>query len=220
MNGTLIIILKILVAWLLVEVPNWIRRLKKLYYVPIYFSIFPLRELNANLSNYLGEDYFIGYGQSLSDDELKNLKRKIITHSIFSMVIAAILIPSIAGFILAFFMEEQIFIYSLIAISGYKVSRINFAVFDFHKHAIASKKNILLLILIYIGYLGVFIQMFRQSYDWTLTYVNANNWSGMLNDLADLIFSKGIAQGIVLAAFTALIISQFTDKEIRKENLQ
>ena len=220
MNTTLIIIVKIVSTWLLVEIPNWIRRLKKLYYVPIYFSIFPLRELNSNLSNYLGEDYFIGYGGTLSEADLKHLKRKIIIDSIFSMVIAAILIPSIAGFISAFFMNKEIFIYSLIAIAGYKVSRINFAVFDFHKHAIASKRNILFLILIYIGYLGVFLQMLRQSYNWTLKYVNSGNWSAMANDLAELVFSKGIAQGLILAAFTAIIVSQFTDKEIRKDNIQ
>ncbi len=220
MGTTLILILKIVSGWLIVEVPNWIRRLKKIYYVPIYFSIFPLRELNANLSCYLGEDYFIGYGSSLDEKELKRLKQKIITTSILSMVIAAILIPSFAGFLFAFFMNKTILIYALITIGIYKVFRIILALKDFEKHAIATKKNIGLLILIYFAYLGVFVQMIRQSFFWTIKYVEEDNWLGMMNDLAELIFTKAIAQGLILAALTAIIVTQFTDKEIRKDNLK
>jgi hypothetical protein len=46
-------IIPIILGILIVEFPNWIRKLKKLYYVPIYFSIFPLRELNQELSYYV-----------------------------------------------------------------------------------------------------------------------------------------------------------------------
>jgi len=46
-------IIPIILGILIVEFPNWIRKLKKLYYVPIYFSILSLRELNQELSYYV-----------------------------------------------------------------------------------------------------------------------------------------------------------------------
>ncbi|MGB1218290.1 MAG: hypothetical protein ACPG4W_00780 [Flavobacteriales bacterium] len=213
-------IIPIVLAILIVELPNWIRKLKKLYYVPIYFPIFPLRELNEELSYYLGEDYFIGEGAELSEVELKKLRKKIIIESIISTLISAVLIPSIAGFIFAFVFSKEVLIQSLIFIFIYKLVITSMAVWNFRYHAIASQKNIFLLILIYIGYIGVFIQMIRTSFNWAGPFIEIKNWSGMLNGLADLIFNKGIAQGVILAAVTAVIITLFTDKEIRNENLK
>lgn len=210
----------IVLAILIVELPNWIRKLKRLYYVPIYFSIFPLRELNEELSYYLGEDYFMGLGSQLSESELKKLKKKIIIDSIFSTLISAVLIPTVAGFIFAFIFSKEVLIQSLIVILIYKVVIVLMAIWNFRNHAIASTKNIVLLIVIYIGYIGVFIQMIRTSFNWASPYIKNKDWSGMASGLADLIFNKGIAQGLILAAVTALIITFFTDKEIRNENLR
>jgi hypothetical protein len=213
-------IIPIILAILMVELPNWIRKLKKLYYVPIYFSIFPLRELNEELSYYLGEDYFIGLGSELNESELKKLKKKIIIDSIISTLISAVLIPTIAGFIFAFIFSKEVLLQSLISIFIYKLVIVSMAVWNFKYHALAKTKNILLLIIIYIGYIGVFIQMIRTSFNWATPYINNNNWTGMANGLAELIFNKGIAQGLILAAVTAIIIALFTDKEIRDENLR
>ncbi|MCJ8165254.1 hypothetical protein MKJ04_10400 [Pontibacter sp. E15-1] len=210
----------IVIAILIIELPNWIRKLKKLYYVPIYFSIFPLRELNEELSFYLGEDYFLGIGSDLNDAELKRLKRKIIIESIFSTLISAVLIPAIAGFIFAFVFSNEVLLQSLVAIFIYKLIIVIMAIWNFRNHAIASRKNILLLITIYVGYIGVFFQMIRTSYNWAIPYIENKDWSGMANGLADLIFNKGIAQGLILAAVTAIIVGMFTDKEIRDENLR
>lgn len=213
-------IIPVIIAILIVELPNWIRKLKKIYYVPIYFSIFPLRELNEELSYYLGEDYFMGIGSELNDAELKKLKKKIIVESIFSTLISVVLIPAIAGFIFAFIFSTEVLVQSLIAILIYKLIIVSMAVWNFKEHAISSGKNTLLLIVIYIGYIGVFIQMIRTSFNWASPYIEPKDWSGMASGLADLIFNKGIAQGLILAAVTAIIVALFTDKEIRDENLK
>lgn len=210
----------IVLAILIVELPNWIRKLKKIYYVPIYFSIFPLRELNEKLSYYLGEDYFIGEGAELSEIELKKLKKKIVVDSIVSALISTILIPAIAGFIFAFIFSKEILIQSLIAIFVYKFVIVSMAVWNFKYHAIATPKNIFFLIIIYIGYIGVFIQMIRTSFNWASPLIEIKDWSGMANGLADLIFTKGIAYGLIFALVTAIIVTLITDKEIRNENLK
>ena len=214
------ILIPLIFSILIVEIPNWIRKIKKLYYVPIYFSIFPLRELNQELSYYLGEDYFLGTGADLTEIELKNLKRKIIVDSIISTMISAILIPSIAGFIFSFVLNKDLLIQSLFLVFIYKLIMVSMAIWNFKDHAIGTKKNIILLIVIYISYIGVFIQMIRSSYNWAHPFIEKENWLGMANGLAELIFNKGIAQGLILAAVTAIVVSFFTDKDIRNENLK
>src|SRR3990172_9307093 len=100
----------VLLSIFLFELPAIIRRWKKLFYVPIYFSVFPLRELNQDLSTYLVEDEFIGLGERLSEKEAEKLRRKIILVSIVSMAIAALLTPLVVGFISAFYMDNGTFI--------------------------------------------------------------------------------------------------------------
>jgi len=49
------------------------------------------------------------------------------------------------------------------------------AVWNFKDHAISSVKNTILLIVIYIGYIGVFIQMIRTSFNWASPYIEMKN---------------------------------------------
>lgn len=212
-------IIPVIISILIVEIPNWIRRAKKLYYIPIYFSIFPLRELNPNLSYYLGEDYFIGYGSRLNDSELKRLKNKITRDSIFSIVISALLIPILAGFIYSFYLTKDVFIQSVIVIGFYKGFNIIRAISDFKYHAVATKQNIVFLIVIYLGYLGVFIQMIFKAFTWTYKYTSAKDWSNLFSDLSDLIFNQAIAQFLILALLSAIFVNLLTNKDIRDENL-
>jgi hypothetical protein len=212
-------VLPVLLALLLTELPNIIRKYKKLYYIPIYFSIFPLRELNSDLAVYLGEDYFVGTGASLGKEELDRIKRKIMVDSAVSILISALLIPVVAGFVLSFFLNRDLLLQSIIVVFIYKLINICKAVVDFKDHAVGSRKNIFLLILVYIGYLGVFFQLLNNSYDWARPFVEINNYKGLLSALSDLIFNKAIAQGLVLAALAAFFGNMITDKAIRDENI-
>jgi len=210
----------VLISLLIVELPNWIRKAKKLFYIPIYFSIFPLRELNSNLSYYLGEDYFIGYGSRLEDKELKSLKNKITRDSILSIVISALLIPILAGFIFSFYLSKEVLVQSLVIIALYKLFNIIHAIKDFKYHAVATTKNIIFLSIIYIGYLGVFIQMILKAYNWTYNYTSSKDWTNLISDLSDLIFNKAIAQFLILALLSAIFVNLLTNKDIRDENLK
>ncbi|MDX6766165.1 MAG: hypothetical protein SFU85_05200 [Candidatus Methylacidiphilales bacterium] len=102
-------LIPVIVALLFIEVPGIIRRFKKLFYVPIYFSIFPFRELNKDLSKYLADDWFFGEGASLSKKELDELQKKIVRNSIISMTISVVVTPAIAGFASSFFLPVSSF---------------------------------------------------------------------------------------------------------------
>jgi len=213
-------VLPILSSLIIVELPNFLRRLKRFYYIPIYFPIFPFRELNPKLSFYLGEDYFTGIGKNLTDSDLERIKRKIIIDSAISIFISAIAIPSISGFLVAFFLNKNLFAQSVLIILIYKSINIIKAIFGFKDHAIASKKNIFILIFIYISFLGVFYQLFDNSYQWARPFIEKENYKGLVRSLSELIFNKGIAQGIILTALAAFFGSLLTDKKIRDENIK
>ena len=113
-------IIQFLIALSIVELPNFYRKLKKFYYIPIYFSIFPLRELNQNLSLYLAEDYFVCIGIDLSAEEISKMKKRIIIDSAISMLISAIIIPVISGFLFAFLFDSANVFSIIILILIYK----------------------------------------------------------------------------------------------------
>jgi hypothetical protein len=213
-------VLPVLLALIIVELPNQVRRLKRFYYIPIYFPIFPFRELNPDLSLYLGEDYFLGTGPTLSDEELKSIKRKIILHSCISILITAILIPCVAGGIFAFFMDNDLFVASSVTLFIYKLVNVIRGITGFKKHAVATKKNLGLLIVIYIGYLGVFFQLLTNSFEWAKPFVEAHNYKGLIAALSNLVFSKGIAVGLILTTAGALFGNSIADKKLRDENIR
>lgn len=213
-------IIQLLCAILIVELPNFIRKLKRFYYIPIYFSVFPLRELNKDLSTYLAEDYFVLSGIDLSGEEIGRLKKKIIRDSAISMLISAIIIPVLSGFIFAFIFEADIIPTIIAGIILFKTYFIGKAIRDFKTHAVGSLRNISLLIIVYIFYLGVFGQLCFNSYVWTKPFIKSGNYLDLFSNISNLLFSKAIAQGVVLAALSAFFGNLITDKSIRDENIK
>lgn len=210
-------VLPVLLALLLFEIPNWIRRSTGFFYVPIYFPIFPLRELNRDLALYLKEDYWLGEDQS--DEEAEGLRRRLILRSIGSIALAAVAIPALAGFLGSFFLTRETLAQFLVVLVAYKLVGITRAIRDFHQHARGSARNRLLLSVIYFLYLGVMVQMVRAAYLWAAPFVARGEWAGLASAVSDLIFGKAIAQGIILAALTAVFVSLLADRKVRQENI-
>lgn len=211
-------IVPILLAMLLIEIPTAIRRRQKFYYVPIYFSVFPLRELNADLARYLGEDYFIG-GEP-DDDVAERLRKKIVITSVLSVALSALIVPGFAGFVSAFFLPAPVIQQFIIVFLAYKLVGIVKAIAAFPTHAIGTRRNIAILALIYFGYLGVASEMILKTYHFARPYVDASNWSGLLASTADLIFSRLVAEFLLLAIITTVFSSLVMDRKIRSENLK
>jgi hypothetical protein len=217
--GYKIQLLPVILTLLIYEIPAIIRKMKKLYYVPIYFSIYPLREINQNLSIYLAEDYFICTGCDLSDEEAEKLRKKIIYTSTISASLDAVVIPLLIGFITAFYLPTNVFTQFLVVLFIYKAVTITSSLKNFHYHSIASRRNIALLIMVCIVYIGVVIEMLRTSYSWTKPFVLVGNWAGLWLSLTAFIFGKVIAEGLVFAVVVAIFAKYIADREIRKKNV-
>ncbi|MHB9074319.1 MAG: hypothetical protein ACYC6G_12420 [Desulfobaccales bacterium] len=208
-------VIPILLSILLFEAPAIIRRWKKLFYVPIYFSVFPLRELNQDLSTYLVEDKDIRLGEQLTTEQAEKLRKKIILVSIISMVIGALFTPLIVGFSSAFFMGKDVFIQFIFILLIYKVILLSKSMYQFHLYIIGSFRNLLFLGFIYFCYLGVVFEVLRKSFKWTFPYVQAGNWGGLLSDLSALVFGKALIGILILSLITAIFVSLITNREIR-----
>lgn len=211
-------VVPIALAMLLIEVPTAIRRLQKFHYVPIYFSVFPLRELNADLALYLGEDYFLG-GEP-NENAAERLRKKITLTSVISLALSAIVIPAFAGFGSGLFLPSRLLAQFILVFLAYKAVGIIRAVIDFPKHAIGSARNISLLCVIYVGYLGVASEMIVKTYRFARQYVEAGDWTGLAGATADLVFSRVIAEFLILTVVTTFFSSAIMDREVRRENLR
>lgn len=207
----------VLIALGIVELPALIQRRLRLAYVPIYFAVFPLAELNKDLSTYLGEDYW--YGDEITEATADELRRKIMFKAILSMAIAALAIPLLAGFAGAFFLTASTLAQFLVVATLLKLSRIIRAIRDFPAHANGTLANRALLSLIYFFYLGVFVQMILLAYRWTRPYVEGRQWPQLAGALSDLLFTRVVAQAIVLSLLTAAFVSLIADRKLRAHNL-
>jgi hypothetical protein len=212
-------VLPVLIALLIYEIPALIRRAKKLFYVPIYFSVYPLREINQDLSVYLAEDFFFGEGGELSEDQAESLRRKIIFTSVVSASFDAIVTPLVVGFVVALFLAPVLFKQFLVVLIIYKIIAITASIRNFHRHTIATRRNFGLLVLIYACYLGVVYQMLVTSYNWAYPFVLASDWAGLWSSLSGILFGKIIAQGLIFTTIVAIFAHYITDRKIREKNV-
>jgi len=201
------------------EIPALVRRLKKVYYVPIYFSVYPLREINQDLSTYLAEDYMYLNGIDLSNSKAENLRKKIIMTSIFSAVIDALIVPLLIGFIASFVLDSDVFYQFLIAFVSCKTIFVMISLRNSDTHIFNNTSKNTLLILIYISYIGITFEMLRTSYNWALPYVDVKNWVGMFESFSSFFFGEILAQGLVFAVFVAIFTNLIADRKLREANV-
>lgn len=211
-------IVPVLLAMLLIEIPTALRRLQKFYYVPIYFSVFPFRELNADLAYYLGEDYFLG-GEP-NEDQAERLRKKILATSIISMALSALMIPALAGFGSAFFLEPRLVVQLVLVFLFYKSIGIVRAIVEFSTHAVGTSRNRILLVLIYIGYLGVASRMIVKTHGFVRPFVERRDWAGLLASTTDLIFSRVLVEFFLLTLISTAFTTFIMDRKVRSENLK
>jgi hypothetical protein len=211
-------VIPVLSALLLILVPNAIRRLKRFYYVPIYFSVFPLRELNADLADYLGENYM--YGGESDEDAAQVLRRRVITTSVVSVALSALVVPGVAGFGSAFFLPENLVVPFVTVFVVYSLPGIVKTLIAFPSHAVGTRRNTAWLVTIYVAYLGVSSRMIINGYDFARPFVERDDWRALLSATSDFVFSRVVAEFLLLAVVTTTFAAFITDRDIRRENLK
>jgi hypothetical protein len=200
---------------LCVEFFPLIRQFFSIPYIPIYFSLYPLCELNKDLGEYLNEDYFYGRGEGLTDAQLNSLKKTLRLKAYLNVIIGLAVVPIVCGFICSFFLpKESIVGFSLIFIA-YKLIGIIRSAIDFRTHSIANTRNIALFLITYIIYFYLFLLLFKDSYFWTLPYVLNENWGGLFSGLLDLFLKEMIVKTILFGLLVTFIIEMIAQKKYR-----
>ncbi|MCK4395276.1 MAG: hypothetical protein KAW56_14245 [Candidatus Marinimicrobia bacterium] len=212
-------IIPVIIALLVYELPAFIRRLKRLYYVPVYFSIFPLRAINSKLASYLGEG--LAALHDLSEAEREKLRSEIIRVSIISMLLDAYLIPLIMGVIFSLFLKIEIFYQFLFIFIIVKIITITLSLKNFHLYSsdnIGTRKNHILLVVVYICYLGIIYEVLKKSYFWAFSYISEGNYLGMLIRIKEIIFTRAIPEIVIFGLIVYLFIKSITDKKFLYKN--
>ncbi|MBK5261051.1 MAG: hypothetical protein JJE17_00580 [Peptostreptococcaceae bacterium] len=207
----------IILAFIIFQVPSMIHKLKKQYYVPIYFSVFPFNIINKSLSTYLVDDYL---GENMTDKQAEEYRRKVIFISAISVTISVIVIPALTGFLSTFFLSDSTLFQFLLFLSIYLIFVTLKSILNFKHHSISSKGNTAFLSIIYFLYVGMVIYVIYISYMWAQNYTKVGDWLGLLNSSVDFIFGtigiKGIMPIIIMGAFSHKIF----DRKIRQEKIE
>lgn len=212
-------ILPIVLFFLIYEAPSFIRRLKKTFYVPIYFSIYPFRRINQDLSIYLADDDFFGFGQDLEESKAEALRKKIMITSIVSGALDALIIPLVVGFIAAAWLSKEIFYQFMVMLIIYKVIAIVFSLYNNHFREILGGWKMPLLFLIYFFYIGLVFEMMRTSYEWASPFMDKSDFIGLFFSFSELFFGKILAQGVVFVVIIAIFSDLIADRKLRRRNL-
>jgi hypothetical protein len=201
------------------ELPAIVRRMKKTFYVPIYFSVYPLRQINQDLSIYLGEDDFYDRGWRLNPTEAESLRRKIIFTSIVSASIDALAVPLVVGLLAAFVLEKDVFFQFVTMLTIYKIISIVLSLRNARLHILDSRWKNGFLAIIYIAYIGIVIEMLRTSYLWAIPFIAVDDWTGLLSSFSTFFFGKTLAQGLVFAFLIAIFSNFIADRKLREQNV-
>ncbi len=204
----------VLVALLLCELPGIIRHFKNLAYVPIYFALFPFRELNRDLSLYVGEDFFTGSGD-MTESETEALRKRIVLTGLISLSIAAVATPAVAGFLAAFFMLPTDFRGFVLLFIAYKMIGLIRAAFGFKHHAVSNRRTMMWYWATYLTYFAVFLTVFEAVFDWAHPFTTKGDWLGLWKELRGVLFLKIAVGGFIASLVGASAAAAFTDRKLR-----
>lgn len=210
-------VVPVALAFILVEFLGWLHRRAKNYYVPVYFTIFPVGSLNKDIAVYFGEDYPIYEGSALSPVDAQALRNRIRRVTVLSLCIAAIVVPLASGFLCVFFLNPNMLTVTLLLIVSYKAFKIWDALKSLQDTAIARFKTNVFVVTIYIMFLGMFTEMFRTAYLWGYEYSVEGDWMGLFSALSNMLFAKVLVMGLLLSVVGHIIMSMLLDPELRDE---
>lgn len=210
-------IVPVLLFLAIYETPAFLRRLNKTFFVPIYFSVYPLRQINQNLATYLGDDIYVG--QEVTTDEAEAFRKRIIAVSAVSAIIDTVLVPLMIGLIAAFLLTKAVFYQFIAVLLAYKAVTVSMSLLNSDLHLIEAKWKTPALSAIYLLYLGLILEMSRTSYFWAEPYVESADWAGLWSSFSAFVFAKILAQGIIFAGAVAIFTNFIADRKIREKRL-
>ncbi|WP_425145621.1 hypothetical protein [Deinococcus sp.] len=192
---------------------EYIRRLKKYYYTPIYFP-FVFESLNPKFAAFYGTNIMVGQ-QSFSDSELRRLEKSIRINAIVSAIISGFLIPTIIGAACVPFLKKQEFYLSLSILIFVRLYEIFRAIIDYDsiRTRLHNKKGVILFIMLV--YLISILYFFYKSFNGGLAvYKTATGLDYIMSVIENIAFTFGW-QGIIFPLASVYVVDYLLDKRLR-----
>jgi hypothetical protein len=213
-------VVPVLILYCVFEGFTALRRLRKFYYIPMYFTVVPLYEVNDDLATYLGEDSMVLAGRDLTAAQADRLRRRIMLRAVISMIIAAVLTPLIVGLIAVFVASPEAFGQFLIILGTLRAWALIRAWLQFRELAPDSPRNHALLGAVYVAYLIVLLYLCREAYVWATPYARTHDYAGLLSALADLLIKRVLINGLIMGVLAGLLGNGLADRELRRRKLE
>lgn len=203
----------VLLTYFIFDLPAIARRLTRIAYVPIYFVIFPSGHSDQLYAQYFNEDFFYGEGASMSAEQKRQLRNKILATAIFSMVFATVLAPWLCGFISAFYLSQQQFLEFLIFLLVTKTLLIFFALRRLRSDSPVMSKggSAYYVAALYSAYLFFVWLGLTKAYEWTHTNLNSKGVVGLALGLLDYAYVDIFLNIFIVSVLTWGVTILFTD---------
>lgn len=208
----------ILVALLLAESPMWLRRVTGFYYAPVY-TTFLFESMNDDLTVYFGED-IVGRGSALDVDGAEAIRRRIRFAAFGSGFLSALVVPAWAGVVCAVVLGASGLTQFMIAYGAYRVWRCVLSYDGFSTHAIATDAARKALVLVYVLYTGVAIEVMKRAFDWAMPFVAEENITGLLGSIAGFFFGDLMVMALIVGAASTFFSNVTADPNIRLSQIK
>lgn len=203
----------VLLTYFIFDLPAIARRLTRVAYVPIYFVIFPSGHSDQLYAQYFNEDFFYGEGASMSDEEKRRLRNKILAVAILSMVFATVIAPWLCGFIAALYLNDQQFFEFLVFLLAVKAILIFFSIRRLRNDSPAMSKggSAYYVAALYSAYLFFVWLGLTKAYEWTHSHLNSKGILGLALGLLDYAYVDIFLNIFIVSALTWGLTTLFTD---------
>ncbi|MCP2015168.1 hypothetical protein L1280_002329 [Deinococcus sp. HSC-46F16] len=197
---------------------EYVRRLRKYYYTPVYFP-FALESLNPSLARYYGTNQMT-YDIAKSEEEVKAITRHIWIGAGASFITSAYVIPFIVGWACASVLKSSEFYIAITIIAIVRFESIARSILDYDVYSTGFKKKKGVISLVSWLFYGLSIFFLAKGYMDNITFAEEQDWWGYLKSMVETIFVGVIVQGVIFGVVAGLLTQVVLDREMREEKLR
>lgn len=196
-------IMPVFLTVLLAYSPGLLQKRHRFLYAPIYFMVYPLSELNHHIEEYLAvsQDTY----RTEFEADLGQLRRNLVYKAVLNSVIGAVILPTIVGFLAAFYSDPAIMLQSTWCIGILRFSGCVKAMWRLATEFPSRKRRLVPLGILYVFFLGFLVNSLVAGHSHAYPFVVAHNWPGLAASINVAFFGKFMRSTVVAGILGALI---------------
>lgn len=193
---------------------DYLRRLKKYYYTPVYFP-FVFENINPIIARYYGSNT-MQYDCAAEDDEVAEISKNLKTNAAVSFLISSVLLPLFVGWISCVIVSRQEFILAAALIILIRFEQILRSIIDYDVYSIGFKNR--KLIVSTISFLCLLISgflLFKGYFD-SIQFVRIGDWWGYFKSFFEVAIMNIAVQGVIIGLLVSVLSPIVLDDNIRR----